>query len=101
MDIGQEQIIYLILKTMFEAVIFDMDGLLIDSEPFWGEAEREVFSSVGIDVTEELASQTSQMTTKEVTEFWYNYKPWKTKSLEEIEQAVIQKLYYKRNTRND
>jgi len=77
---------------MFEAVIFDMDGLLIDSEPFWRTAEKEVFGSLGVDVTAELALQTSRMTTKEVTEYWYRLKPWEHKSLPEVEQAVIQQV---------
>jgi HAD superfamily hydrolase (TIGR01509 family) len=77
---------------VFEAAIFDMDGLLIDSEPFWRDAEKEVFGSVGIDVTEEVASQTSRMTTKEATDYWYSLQPWRHKSLEEIEQAVITKV---------
>lgn len=77
---------------MIEAVIFDMDGLLIDSEPFWKIAEKEVFGSLGIEVTEELSIETSRMTTREVTEYWYNHKPWKEKSLEEVEQTVIRRV---------
>jgi sugar-phosphatase len=79
-------------SSLIEAVIFDMDGLLIDSEPFWRTAEKEVFGRLGIRVSEELAVVTSRMTTKAVTEYWYSHKPWKEKSLEEVEQAVIQKV---------
>ena len=33
------------------AVIFDMDGLIIDSEPLWKIAEIETFKKVGFDFT--------------------------------------------------
>ena len=46
---------------MIKSVIFDMDGLLIDSEPFWRMAERTVFSSVGIDLSEEQCRSTTGM----------------------------------------
>jgi mannitol-1-/sugar-/sorbitol-6-/2-deoxyglucose-6-phosphatase len=34
------------------AVVLDMDGLLIDTEPVWRTAAREVFANLGIDLTE-------------------------------------------------
>ncbi len=37
-----------------QAVIFDMDGLLVDSERIWHIAEDEVFSSRGLVYTDEL-----------------------------------------------
>ena len=36
------------------AIIFDMDGLLVDSERIWHVAEDELFSSRGLDYTDEL-----------------------------------------------
>ena len=39
---------------MIQAAILDMDGLLIDSEPFWQLAEQEIFSSLGVQVRDEL-----------------------------------------------
>ena len=34
-----------------QAAVFDMDGLLIDSEPFWLQSENQVFSSIGLDMS--------------------------------------------------
>ncbi|GAB3478300.1 hexitol phosphatase HxpB [Marinomonas epiphytica] len=74
------------------AVIFDMDGTLIHSEPFWKLAEKEVFSSLGVKVTPSLAKKTATMTTREVTEFWYQNSPWLKPSLEEVESRVINRV---------
>lgn len=74
---------------MIEAVIFDMDGVLIDSEPMWKEAENQVFSSVGVDVNLAFSNRTASMTTSEVTNFWYQHYPWKGKSLAQVENEVI------------
>ena len=74
---------------MMQAVIFDMDGTLIDSEPMWKKAEWQIFSSLGVKVTDELSSQTVCMTTREVTEFWSNHFPWSGKSLDQVENEVV------------
>lgn len=72
-----------------DAIIFDMDGVIIDSEPIWSKAEKEVFSAVGVKLTNELCRQTATMTTSEVTNFWFERFPWPKHSLEEIENRVI------------
>lgn len=77
---------------MITTVLFDMDGVLIDSEKFWQQAEREVFTSVGCQWSEDIAHQTTGQTTRAVTELWYQLFPWKDKTLAEVEQAVIDRV---------
>jgi mannitol-1-/sugar-/sorbitol-6-/2-deoxyglucose-6-phosphatase len=74
---------------MIKAVIFDMDGLLIDSEPFWREAEGRVFESLGLTLTPEMFEEVMGLRIDEVVKHWYNYKPWSSCSLKEVEVRIL------------
>src|SRR5690606_12598488 len=77
---------------MFEAVIFDLDGLPSDSAPFWGGAGSKVCGRLGSNVTEDHARITRRWTTKEVTGYWYNLQPWEEKGQEEVASAVVESV---------
>ena len=62
------------------AVIFDMDGLIIDSEPLWREAEMSVFQSMGYEFTEQMCIQTMGMRIDSVVKFWQDVDQLKNKS---------------------
>jgi len=79
---------------MIRAVIFDMDGLLIDSEPLWREAEIKVFKSIGLNFTEDMCRQTMGMRIDEVVSFWYNQFKWEKHSKNEIENSIVNELIY-------
>jgi mannitol-1-/sugar-/sorbitol-6-/2-deoxyglucose-6-phosphatase len=55
---------------MIEAVILDMDGILIDSERHWQLTERSLFAQLGIDLTDELLVQTRGLRTEEMMAHW-------------------------------
>ncbi len=55
---------------MIKAVIFDMDGVLIDSENLWQQSERELFGALGIELTEQLLVQTRGLRTSEMVAHW-------------------------------
>jgi len=61
---------------MIKAVIFDMDGLLLDSEPFWKEAEIMVFNEIGVPLTSEMCDTTVGIRVEEVTAHWYKIYGW-------------------------
>lgn len=84
----------LVRKNKMEAVVFDMDGVIIDSTEIWKRAEREVFSSVGVQLSDELCKITEAMTTAEVTQFWFDRQPWRNRTLSEIENGVIDRVAY-------
>src|SRR5687767_6519937 len=77
---------------MIEAVIFDMDGVIIDSEPLRRKAEIEVFKSVGVNLTEEMCMQTVGLRIDEAVKYWHNKFSWKDKPLKQVEEEVINRL---------
>ena len=69
-------------------VIFDMDGLLIDSEPLWYEAAMEVMGGMGISIDEEEYGLTIGLRTKEFLDFWFSRHEVDYKLLAETETAI-------------
>lgn len=61
---------------MIKAVIFDMDGLLIDSEPFWQKTEKQIMAELGINITTEMQEATFGLRTDEQLHFWHQKFPW-------------------------
>lgn len=77
----------------FQAVIYDMDGLLVNSEPIWQEAEKEVFETVGINLTTEDCLKTTGMPTSAVFDYWYQRSPWSGKSKLELGKMLFEKVF--------
>lgn len=66
-----------------------MDGLLVDSEPYWKIAEKICFGKLGLTLTDELLRQVMGFRLTEVVEHWYNYQPWGEKNFEAVEADVL------------
>ena len=75
---------------MIEAVIFDMDGVLIDSEPYWQEAQKEVFKKVDVEVTDAMCHETMGLRIDEVVAHWFLKYRWNGMSPREVEEKIVQ-----------
>lgn len=69
-----------------------MDGLLIDSEPLWWEAEIEVARTVGVNLTKEQTLETTGLKVNKIVDHWFNIKPWTTPSKKEVEDTLVKNL---------
>ncbi len=81
------------------AVIFDMDGVLIDTEPVWRGVEIDVFRSVGVHITEAECRQTMGMRVREVVELWRQRRPWSGPSVDEVTARIVDGVV--RHVRNE
>jgi len=77
---------------MINAIIFDMDGLLIDSEPFWRRAEVEAFGTVGVHLSDEDMLRTMGIRIDEVVEHWHNERPWQGATQKDIEALIVDRV---------
>lgn len=75
-----------------KAVIFDMDGVLIDSEPLWKRAMIKGFNDIGVDFTEEDCRKTTGMRFKEVVNHWFNHHNIEHTHPDELDKNVVQHL---------
>jgi len=77
---------------MIKAVIFDFDGIIIESEPLWIEAEIKVFDTIGITLTPELCRQTTGLNTQDSIQYWFNIHHWTAKSKFQIYKEIMEAM---------
>jgi len=77
---------------MITGVLFDMDGLLVDSEPLWQRAEIEVFASVGVELTREACLETRGRRVDEVVRHWFERSPWTGRSVAAVRDAIVTRV---------
>ena len=73
-------------------VIFDMDGLLVDSEPLWFEAADEVFKMYGFSLNEEQYLITTGLRTREFVQWWFDYYKIGEEELQRAEKNIVQRV---------
>jgi len=71
------------------AVIFDIDGLLINSEPLWNKAATEIFRQYGIQLNEEQYAITTGLRSKEFVAHWLLLHKVPASEFDRAEQKII------------
>ncbi len=74
------------------AALFDMDGLLVDSEPIWHEVEIDVFGRHGVPLTVERCLETKGMFLGDAVEHWYARYPWTGASRQAVAAEIVEAM---------
>jgi len=78
-----------VTNPRFQAVIFDMDGLLVDSEPIWQQVAIDVFKSVDVPLTVEICQAATGLGTAEFVKYIYTRFPWTQKSQDQVGEEIL------------
>jgi len=74
------------------ATLFDMDGLLIDSEILWHKAEVEIFGRLGVPLDEQTDRSTKGMYVNNVVDFWFERYPWSGPAPDEVVDELLARV---------
>ena len=78
--------------TQFQGVIFDMDGVLIDSEPLWKIAMDDVFSSLGSTLKKSDFQQTVGLRIDQVVTYWNHRENWGIQDETAVVNLIIDRM---------
>ena len=77
---------------MIEAIVFDMDGLIVDSQPFWQTAQLEVFLQLGVAITRSDTINTTGMRVDQIVQACYTTSPWDSVSCNEVCNRIVNRV---------
>ena len=66
-----------------------MDGLLIDSEPLWHQAEVEIFGDLGVPLERAQTRSTKGMYVDEVVRYWFDRYPWSGPTTSDVRDLIL------------
>ncbi len=69
-----------------------MDGLLLDSEVLWHQAELEILGDLGVPINRTGTRSTKGMFVTEVVQYWHQRFPWATPSVEDVVRQVLARV---------
>jgi mannitol-1-/sugar-/sorbitol-6-/2-deoxyglucose-6-phosphatase len=76
----------------YRAAVFDMDGLLVDSEVLWHEAELEILVPLGAQIDAGASRATKGRFVHEVVEHHQRLAGWTTPSVDEVVALVLARV---------
>lgn len=79
-------------RVSIAATLFDMDGLLIDSEVLWHEAEVEIFGALGVPLYESSSRSTKGVFVNEVVSYWRTRYPWSGPSDADVVDQLLARV---------
>jgi HAD superfamily hydrolase (TIGR01509 family) len=77
---------------MITTVLFDMDGLLLDTEPLWGESMLRVAAKHKIPITAGRFKDTTGLRIYEVLDHWAIHFPWVGNSPREVADEILEDI---------
>lgn len=69
-----------------------MDGLLIDSEILWHEAEVEIFGALGVPMDSAQDRSTKGLFVAEVVEYWFGRYPWSGPTKPQVVDQLLMRV---------
>jgi sugar-phosphatase len=77
---------------MLSAAVFDMDGLMIDSEPYWRQAQLEVFLELGVPINAQDTVDTTGIRIDQVVNMYLSRTSWDSMSCQQVCDNILERV---------